>query len=286
MLCSLRTRQQRLDIEQWQQLMVRAARRVPYLHALTGGGTYPLEGSDSVVGIDTRASTAHDLRHLGVGSDHSNRRELLALQGKRLPLILQHDDALCRSLAYQGALFWQVDGLLLRDLWLLEKTGSIQQAQQAAHALIESRLCHLAALDGLQQLLATPLRMWHLQVESGIHRGGGAFDRKEPVGHDHSIETPLVPQNLRKQIRMLRGGNAVDVVVGRHHRPCTGFAHGGPERRQINFAQSSFAYLRTEGESLEFLVVAHVVLDGRADALALQAPNIGDGQPRREVRVF
>src|SRR5436305_3295479 len=155
-----------------------------------------LQGCNRIMGIDLSTSSTRDLRRPGVGANHRNRCEVLALKWKHLLFVPEQNAALCTCLTYQGAMFGQIGALLWLLLLLLKEARFDQQLQQATHACINGGFLNLAPFDGLQQFLTPPLWLRHLQIESGIHRGSGALDRPKPIGHHHSLITPLVAQEL------------------------------------------------------------------------------------------
>ena len=93
-------------------------------------------------------------------------------------------------------MFWQVEGLLWSLLVVLEETRLDQELQQATDAPINGGFCHLAPLDGLQQLLSAPAWRRHLQIQPSIEGSGGALDREKPVGDHDPIKAPFPAQNL------------------------------------------------------------------------------------------
>ena len=176
--------------------MVGAALLVGHFYVIADLVNDAFEGGNRIRGIDLSTSSTHDLRHPGVGANHRNRGEVLALKWKHLLFVPEQNAALCTCLTYQGAMFGQIGALLWLLLLLLKEARFDQQLQQATHACINGRFLNLAPFDGLQQFLTPPLWLRHLQIESGIHRGSGALDRPKPVGHHHSIITPLMTQDL------------------------------------------------------------------------------------------
>jgi len=79
---------------------------------------------------------------------------------------------------------------------VLEETRLDQELQQATDASINDGFCHLAPLDGLQQLLSAPAWKRHLQIQPGIDGSVGALDREKPVGDHDPIKAPFPAQNL------------------------------------------------------------------------------------------
>ena len=57
------------------------------------------------------------------------------------------------------------------------------------------------------------------------------------VAHHGPLESPLLAQDLRQQIMVGRGGNAVDGIVGTHDRHRVPLGHPRHESGQIGFVQ-------------------------------------------------
>ncbi len=169
---------------------------------------------------------------------------------------------------------------------VLERAGPRDQAKHPAGRVVDGGRVDLARLDRLEQLGTAPgRRAGHLQVEAVVGGGGGALGAV-PVGHDDAVEAPLALEDVAEEGAVLAGVDAVDPVVAGHHRPAPDLAHGGLEGRQVDLAQGALVHLGADCVALELGVVAGVVLDRRADALALEAGDVGHRHPRREVGVL
>ena len=92
-----------------------------------------------------------------------------------------------------------------------------------------------------------------------------------PVRHDDSIETPLLLGYVSVEVAILRHVQAVGEVVGVHDRAYVSFLHRRFKRGQVDLTHGALVDDGIHVMPVVFLVVAHVVLDGRAHALALHA---------------
>ena len=88
-----------------------------------------------------------------------------------------------------------------------------------------------------------PARHPRARPGPGITRSSPPVGRRagglggEPVGHDQPVETPFALDDLVLHVVVLGGGDAVDVVVGGHHRPGIGLRDGDLERQQVELPQ-------------------------------------------------
>ena len=160
----------------------------------------------------------------------------------------------------------------------------VEEVQQPANRFVDAGFGGLACEHCGQQLLAA-LARWprHLQVEARF-QGAGRGVSAEPVADDHTVEAPLVAQQVAQQLAMLARVDAVDAVVRAHQRTHIGTALGDrPDRsfegHQVRLAQGDLVDLTGDGVTLELGVVADEVLDAARDAVLLHAGDVADGDP-------
>ncbi len=110
--------------------------------------------------------------------------------------------------------------------------------------------------------------------------------RREPVRDHHAVEAPLAAQDVGEQARVLGAVRAGEAVVGGHHRPRAGLAHGGLERCEIDLAQRALVHLGAGAMAFPLDVVGDEVLDAGADAMRLEPTHERDGESRRKLRVL
>ena len=156
------------------------------------------------------------------------------------------------------------------------------QPQHVTHLAVDHRLVDLPGTHRRGQRGSEPgRRAGHLEVEPG-QRGGRSGVRPEPVGHDQPVEAPLAPQHAADQFRLLAAVDAVDLVVGGHHRPDAGLLYGVFEGDEVDFPQSPLVDLGADRHPLVLLVVAGEVLYAAGDAARLHALDVGAGDAGRE----
>ena len=224
--------------------------------------------------------TAPSLNHggFGVWSDHGQRAKARGFERQDL-LVAQQHDRLAGRAPVQGPLLGRVDRALGRLFGILETSRAKRDPEQPPNRIVNRRLVDLAIPHGLQQL-RSPLqrRARHLEIQP---RGGCSYGAlgAVPVGDDEAIEAPVLFEDLREQARIVARRRPVHGVVGGHHRPGTGLAHGGLEGRKVYLAQRTLTDLGADRHAFEFRVVTHEVLDRRANTAAPDPLDVGDRDP-------
>src|SRR5690554_7806069 len=92
-----------------------------------------------------------------------------------------------------------------------------------------------------------------------------------PIGDDHAIKTPFLPQDLIQQVVVVAAMFAPEFVVGTHNGPGAPFLYRRLKSRQINLPQRALVHLNINGAPFGFLIVYGIVLDTGGDAAALNA---------------
>jgi hypothetical protein len=128
----------------------------------------------------------------------------------------------------------------------------------------------------------------------GVQRDAvmGQFHHRRVVADHEAVEAPFLAQDLVHQVRIGRGGHAVERVERAHHRRRARL-HRGLVRRQVDLAQADVGHVG--GVVLApglGRAVGGEVLDRGSDAVrprqvgALVAAHVGARHRRAEVRVF
>ena len=127
-------------------------------------------------------------------------------------------------------------------------------------------------------------RTRHLEVQTGTERSGAA--RPEPIRDHDSLEAPLPLQHINEEVSVLAAELSAQLVVGRHHHGDVGIPDRRLEGWQVDLAQRPLVDLDVDRHSLEFLIVAHEMLDGATHTLTLHALDIGDRHSTAEEGVL
>ncbi len=125
----------------------------------------------------------------------------------------------------------------------------------------------------------------HFEVHAVEGGEFGAVDAT-PIGHGEAFEAPLLLEDFVEQQIVLATMLAAEEVVSAHDAEDVGFADGGAEGREINFAKGAVVHVDIDAVAFGFLVVGGEMLDAGADALGLFAANVIDGDARSEERIF
>ena len=163
---------------------------------------------------------------------------------------------------------------LVRELVALIAGRLLDEAEDARDAAVEVGLGQLAAPDarhdGVELLFLARLQ----HVVAGPHLLGTVLAAK-PVGHHRAFVAPLIAQDGGDEVFALRGVDAVDVVVGGHHRPGLRLLDGNLEALQVDLAQCPLRNLCIVVHAVRLLVVGGKVLDARAHAVGLHTVDVG-----------
>ncbi len=202
--------------------------------------------------------------------------------------VLEQDDRRrCRSpeqIAQIGTVVVSLSGGGL--IRLVEQSGSLDQPEDSPAPVVDGFGRQLAGGHrGHDGVATVPRRPGHLEIESS-RRGVDRRVRAEPVGHDQTVEAPLLSEDGGEQRAVLATPLAIDLVVGRHHGPHAHLSDRRLERSQVELSERPLGHLRADRHPLELRVVGHEVLDGGTDALALYALDVGHSQPGREERIL
>ena len=125
----------------------------------------------------------------------------------------------------------------------------------------------------------------HFQVQAVVGRRHAVIG-SEPVRHENPLEAPLALEHLQVQEFVLSGVNAVDQVVGIHHRVHVSLGDGCLEGRQIDLAHGPLVYVHAHVMPVVLLTVQRVVLHCGDHALGLDAIDVRDHQSRIQEGVF
>ena len=184
----------------------------------------------------------------------------------------------------RAALAFSAAGIGLRGR-MVPNADFHHRAEAAKQRCVDDRYGHLPGFDGRLQRGAQILVVGHFHVATVQDRVDRAVDRAEVGGHE-AAKAPVLAEDLVHQHVVLAAVYAEITVVGSHERRHLAFLHRCFEGRQIDFAQGPLVNAGVDLVAVLLLVVQCVVLDVGDDALALDALNVGHGQPADEEGVF
>ena len=95
-----------------------------------------------------------------------------------------------------------------------------------------------------------------------------------PVRYHHTLESPVLTQNLVKKNRVLGAPGAVYLVISSHHAECVTLNHGSLKRRQIYLTHGTRAYNHIHAATVGLLVVKGKMLYANSHAVILNTPGI------------
>ena len=195
------------------------------------------------------------------------------LEGKDA-VVLQKNHAFQRALAGYGCMGFEVRLVVVGVGFHLR--AALDQFQAAGDAYIQFLFAEGSVLEGAHDLFVLEGGTGLEHVVAGGNLLGGVVSA-EPVGHDESLEAPLVTKDGGEEVFALGGVGAVEFVVGTHDGPGSGFLDGDFEPLQVNFALGAGADDGVVGGAVGLLVVEGEVLHGGAYVVALDAAHIGGG---------
>ena len=133
----------------------------------------------------------------------------------------------------------------------------------------------------------------HDEVVSGSHAAarsgltGCAVRCRGPVGHDHTLEAPFVPCKLRAGVIIVRGVDAVHLVVAGHDGHRLRLLHGNLKALHVNLADRALGDDAVNSHTVVLTVIAKIMLDrGAAARNALNALGHGSRHEAGNQRIF
>ena len=155
------------------------------------------------------------------------------------------------------------------DVGIIEQAGEKFCAEHARGGAIDGSFGDRAVVHLLNET-GKGVRKRQLDVHAGVesHARGGVFIRDdvmdanefhdaEIIGDDDAVESPLVAQNVGKQMLVAVRRDAVDFVVGGHHGVDVGFFDGGFERLQPIFADDALGIVSGGDVGAAFGLAVH-----------------------------
>ena len=267
------------------------------LHAVFGQSCLQaLQRGNLPLYLERGAASAHGHHLDGVLAHHEHMAHLLGVDGQHAVAVLQQHDAFLGYLSGCGVMSVGTEEAVRT---MAVHRGAIEESQHATHLLVELTCGVFAFLYGLQigtgEIIAVvgvggaPAQSVgpgaELHVESVPHSLVGVVG-STPVAHHHSVEVPVVLQNLVQGVMVMAVVLVAIQVVCAHDGPCLALLNGSLESRQIDFVQGTVAHLHVHLMAIFLVVVQTIVLHACRHALRLQSLYVGHYHDRGEIRVF
>ena len=257
------------------------ARRERHVHPVGHTGAQLVERDVDAGRVHLGAAGALEARGPREVADHGQPLAVAQVEGQQAVVLEQH-----RALARgpPGQVVVRVEVRRRGRGGLRERV--VDERQHPGDGLVEGGLVQRPGPHRLDdRAVAVAQLRRHLEVEPGGDRGGPVVHRA-PVGDDQAVEAPLLAQHLGQQPVVLGGVDAVDLVVGAHHRPRLGQRDHPLEGRQVDLAQRPLVDVGADPGPVGLLVVGGEVLQRGADALGLHADHERRTQLAGEPRVL
>ena len=218
----------------------------------------------------------------GLGGKFADEGDVVFLGKGQDTVVLQQHHAFTGDLSREQMVSFLVPGSLGLGIFQI----AVVDGQDPLHGLIHNRFLQNALLNGFQHLpVVNTAGGGHFQIQTRcntLHTVGNSA----PVGDHIALEAPLVPEHFRQEPGIFRSVNAVDPVVGAHHRPGLGLLHGGFKGREVDLPEGSLVHIGGGTHAPVLLTVGGEMLDGGAHVFALDAVDEGCCHLTGQIRIF
>ncbi len=229
-------------------------------------------------GIDVRAAATLEVRFPGRSPDHRHATHVLQRQQA---VVLEQHHPLAGNAAHERVMRCRIERRPLRRLRCFE-----DDAQNPPHRFIQHGLIQRAALHRLHHRLYPPrARAGHFEIEAAF-QSRDTIVHRAPIGDDEAFQAPFLLEDFGEQMRLFRAIDAIDAVVGAHHRPGLRFLDRDLERGKVDLAEGALIHLSVDGHALIFLIVGRVVLERRPHSPALDAVDEAGRHFARQVGIL
>ena len=187
-----------------------------------------------ILAVDMPAATA---AYQCIVTIDTQQGHSLAFFQRQHAFVLKQHHAFGRHLT--GYLSMSLEVGLVAVLIVVEYGGLDQHAQNVLHAPVKVALGDDAGAYAIQNLTQLSLCARHQHIIACTYLTCSVL-LSPPVGHHKTIKAPFVTQHIFQQPAVLRGQDAVDLVVRRHDGPWLALLDGNLEATQIDFTQCLF----------------------------------------------
>ena len=181
-------------------------------------------------------------------------------------VVLQQHHSLGSGIASHQSMALQIRVVVSNIL--LETRSLHDILQDMAYIAVEDFHRQATIEHSLANLLHLVCLTWHQQVVTRFHLGSSAKTTK-PVGHHHTLESPLMAKNLCYQVTTLTRHRTIDEIVRSHHCPRLSLLDNDFERFQVNLTESTWITDNIVTSTIGLLVVQCEVLQRSTYIVAL-----------------
>ena len=186
------------------------------------------------------------------------------LDGTVLPrqgtIVLQHHDTLGSTLTGDGSMCLEIRSIRCRIL--VETRGLHDIFEHTTHITIHIGDVETTILNTIDDLLYLSGLTWFHQIVTCMDftGGGQSFTNSDPVGHDDTLESPVLTENLGKQVVVAHRELTIHLIIRSHDCPWVTLSDSNLEASEIEFAgcalrhtlidRSTIGLLGIDGEML------------------------------------
>ena len=211
---------------------------------------------------------------------------------RQCAIVLQQNSSFRSSLTcYLGMSFKiRMIAIVITDKAL----GTHHQVEHVTHTLIEILHIEFTTLHRIHNLLDILVHPRFNKVVAspdvsttiGMSTAPHGIGTTKPICHHKAFVSPLITQDGCQQIVTFRGHDTIDTVIARHDSPRMGLFNAYLEVLKIELTSRTLTDTGIVAHTHCLLIVESKVLHRRADALTLNAIDIGSSYIAREHRVL
>ena len=160
------------------------------------------------------------------------------------------------------------------------------KSQHIFYCLIQYRLVEFSVLQPIHDPFAANSRIsGHFKIKSCTKHFETVMGCA-PIGHHQSLEAPFSAKNVGKQPLVFSAVFTVDFIVSAHRRFGICILHDHFKWLQIDLANGAHIGNTIAHKAVVLAVIQREMLDGYADAFALNSLYLGSSHFACEIRIF
>ena len=244
------------------------------------------ERADEVERHDAGAAAANGSAGVSVGADNEDGFDGGFVEGEDVALVFEQDGAFAGGLEGDGLITSVEEGDGVVTLVAVEPAVGGGGLEEVTYLVVEGGLSDGACLEGGGEIGGVhEFAGGHFDIEATVGGADGIVGGV-PVGHENTLEVPVVAEDVDVEVGVFGGVKAVDEVVGIHDGGNVALFYGGFESGKVDFVHRAVVDDGVGIVAEEFGVIAEVVLDGGGDPLRLKAGDVAGGYLSGEEGVF